>query len=165
MSTVREKSSFVFTGWHMAAIMVAFFGTVVSVNLLMAYYATTTWSGLVVPNTYVASQEFNGKTQAIRDMLANGITGRVTVEGDEIRYALEIPGEGPVFADSVTAYFKRPVGEHQDFVTELASIGNGEYVASHPVLPGHWIVEIKAEKDGRMIMHEASRIVVSGDKK
>jgi 1,2-dihydroxy-3-keto-5-methylthiopentene dioxygenase len=32
----------------------------------MAYLATSTWSGLVVKNTYVASQQFNGKTAAIR---------------------------------------------------------------------------------------------------
>lgn len=162
MSVTKDKSSFVFTGWHMVGVMAAFFGTVISVNLLMAYYATTTWSGLVVENTYVASQEFNGKTAAIRDMLASGIKGRLAVEDGEIRYGLEIPGEGPVVADSVTAHFKRPVGEHQDFVAALASVGNGEYVARRDILPGDWIVEIRAEKDGRMIMHEASRISVAG---
>ena len=52
-----------FTGYHMVAVMTLFFGTIISVNLLMAWYANTSWSGLVVKNSYVASQEFNGKLE------------------------------------------------------------------------------------------------------
>ena len=48
-----------FTGWHMTAIMFAFFGVVVSVNMLMATLATRTFGGTVVENSYVASQSFN----------------------------------------------------------------------------------------------------------
>ncbi|MBO3760520.1 FixH family protein [Ciceribacter sp. L1K22] len=165
MRLQQSKTGFVFTGWHMATIMVAFFGVIISVNMLMAYFATSTWSGLVVPNTYVASQQFNGKAAAIRDMLATGIKGKLTVTGGDIRYSLSIADEGPVVADTVTAHFKRPVGEHQDFVVALQPAGNGDYVASHPVLPGHWIVEMIAMRDGEIIMHEANRIAVIEAKK
>ncbi|MCL6707808.1 FixH family protein [Pseudomonas sp. R2.Fl] len=160
MNVRQDKAGFVFTGWHMAGVMVLFFGTIISVNFLMAYYATSTWSGLVVKNTYIASQEFNGKAAAIREMLATGIKGKLTVTGEEIRYNLSIPDQGPVAADRVTAHFKRPVGEHQDFVAELTPAGEGDYVANHKVLPGHWIVEVIAERDGKAIMHEANRIAV-----
>ena len=64
--TTDAKKPFTFTGWHMLAIMLAFFGTIITVNFTMAYLATSSWSGLVVKNTYVASQQFNGKTEAIR---------------------------------------------------------------------------------------------------
>src|SRR3546814_8186701 len=60
MSTTPRKE-FVFTGWHMLGAMLLFFGIVISVNLYMAWQATRSWSGLVVENTYIASQEFNGK--------------------------------------------------------------------------------------------------------
>ncbi|MGV8936896.1 MAG: FixH family protein [Allorhizobium sp.] len=159
MNTIARKS-FIFTGWHMAAILLAFFGTVISVNLLMAYYATSSWSGLVVENTYVASQQFNGKAASIRAMLATGIIGKLSVGDGEIRYNLAIPGKGPVDADSVIAHFKRPVGEHQDFIATLSPTGNGDHVAAHAVLPGHWIVEVISTKDGKVIMHEANRISV-----
>jgi Predicted integral membrane protein linked to a cation pump len=165
MSVGHHKAGFLFTGWHMAGVMVLFFGTIISVNVLMAYYASTSWSGLVAKNTYIASQEFNGKAAAIREMLATGIKGKLTVNGDEIRYNLSIPEQGPVAADRITAHFRRPVGEHQDFVVELASAGQGDYVASHPVLAGQWIVEIVAERDGKTIMHEANRITVTGASK
>lgn len=160
MSSVAKKE-FVFTGRHMLAVMLAFFGTIITVNFVMAYYATSTWSGLVVENTYVASQEFNGKSAAIRALLATGIKGQVSVEGDKIRYRLTLPGDKPVLADQVTATFKRPVGDHQDFRVDLVPAGDGLFVAEHRVLPGHWIVETMAFKDGKIIMHEANRIAVT----
>lgn len=160
-----EKPSFVFTGWHMLGAMLLFFGTIITVNFTMAYLATSTWSGLVVKNTYIASQEFNGKAAGIRAMLSTGIKGTLEVRQDNIRYGLAMPGDEPVLADKVTAHFKRPVGEHQDFVTELKPAGAGVYEASHPVLPGHWIVEIIAVRDGETIMHEANRIAVTGEAK
>ena len=49
-----------FTGWHMATILVGFFGIVIAVNVYMARAAIKTFGGTVVDNSYVASQEFNG---------------------------------------------------------------------------------------------------------
>ena len=45
-----------FTGYHMLGVLVLYFGTIITVNLVMARFAITTWTGLVVENTYVASQ-------------------------------------------------------------------------------------------------------------
>lgn len=161
--TAETRKAFTFTGWHMLAIMLAFFGTIITVNFTMAYFATSTWSGLVVKNTYVASQEFNGKTAAIKEMLATGIAGDLSVDTKGMRYRLTLPSNVPVVADSVLAHFKRPVGEHQDFELVLTPAGDGLYLAETAVLPGSWIVEIKATKGGKMIMHEAKRVTVSGE--
>lgn len=161
--TTDTRKSFTFTGWHMLAIMLAFFGTIITVNVTMAYLATSSWSGLVVKNTYVASQEFNGRTAAIRQMLATGITGDLSVDATGMRYRLTLPGDKPVIADSVLAHFKRPVGDHQDFEQVLTPAGDGLYIADRSILTGSWIVEIQAMKDGELIMHEAKRISVSGE--
>ena len=155
--------SFTFTGWHMLAIMVAFFGVIITVNFTMAYLASSSWSGLVVKNTYVASQQFNGKTAAIREMLATGIEGDLSVSSTSIRYRLTLPGDQPVVADSVLAHFKRPVGTAQDFEQQLTPAGDGLYVAERDIDGGSWIVEIQAVKDGKLVMHEAERITVSGE--
>ncbi len=161
--TTDAKKPFTFTGWHMLAIMLAFFGTIITVNFTMAYLATSSWSGLVVKNTYVASQQFNGKTAAIREMLATGIVGDLSVDAKGMRYRLTLPGDTPVVADAVTAHFKRPVGTAQDFELQLTPAGDGLYLAEATVLPGSWIVEMQAIKGGKMIMHEAKRITVSGE--
>ncbi|MEO1102369.1 MAG: FixH family protein, partial [Pseudomonadota bacterium] len=44
-----------FTGWHMLAILVTFFGVVVTVNITMAVLAHTSWTGLLAKNGYRAS--------------------------------------------------------------------------------------------------------------
>ncbi len=50
-----------FTGRHMWLLAVSFFGVIISVNIVMAVSAARTWTGLVVENSYVASQEFQGR--------------------------------------------------------------------------------------------------------
>lgn len=164
MSTASQKG-FVFTGWHMAGIMVLFFGTIISVNVFMAYNAVTTWSGLVVPNTYVASQQFNGKVAQARALAASGVNGRLAVTADGASYeVLDADGQ-PVEADSLVLNFKRPVGEHQDFSIEMVAEGPGVFHVSREVLPGHWIVEAIAERGGERILHHAERVSVHGARK
>ncbi|MBX4975304.1 cation transporter, partial [Rhizobium lentis] len=62
-----------FTGLHMLLATSAFFAVVIAVNVTMAFYASSSWSGLVVENTYVASQEFNRKAAAMKAMATSGI--------------------------------------------------------------------------------------------
>ena len=62
------------TGWHAAAGLVAFFGLVIAVTLTMAVYATTTFGGVVVDNSYVASQKYNGWLKAAERQRALGWT-------------------------------------------------------------------------------------------
>ena len=52
------------TGWHVVAVFVASFGLIISVNILMAYKAISTFPGLAVKNSYVASQQFDKKRAA-----------------------------------------------------------------------------------------------------
>ncbi|MBP6380449.1 MAG: FixH family protein, partial [Sphingorhabdus sp.] len=56
MSEARTKP---FTGYHMAAILIGFFGIVIAVNIYMAKVAVGTFGGTVVDNSYVASQNYN----------------------------------------------------------------------------------------------------------
>jgi len=164
MSTASQKG-FVFTGWHMAGVMVLFFGTIISVNVFMAYNAITSWSGLVVPNTYVASQQFNGKVAQARALAATGVNGRLAVSAEGARYEILGPDGQPVEADRLVLNFKRPVGEHQDFSVEMTKEGRGVFSISREVLPGHWIVEAIAERGGERILHHAERVSVHGAKK
>ncbi|WP_117194439.1 FixH family protein [Rhizobium terrae] len=161
MNTTSAKS-FVFTGWHMAAVMVLFFGTIISVNIYMAYNAVTSWSGLVADNTYIASQQFNSKAAEARALTATGVTGKLTAIGSTVRYEISHPKDGPVTADSLVLTFKRPVGEHQDFELDLKPAGKGVFSATHELLPGHWIVDASAMRDGHRVLHQVERIAIIG---
>jgi len=158
----QEKPGFVFTGWHMLTIMVLFFGTVIAVNITMAWNAVSSWSGLVVQNTYVASQQFNGKAEAAKARAASGIVGKLRLEGNIISYAVTHPQKGAVDTDTVTLSFRRPVGEKQDFSLVMDKQSPNTFTASHALAPGDWIVEAVAVKGGQIIVHEGTRIDIAG---
>ncbi len=163
MST-RQAKQFVFTGWHMLGVICLFFGTIISVNFFMAYQAIHSWSGIVVENTYVASQQFNTKVAEAKKLDASGISGILTVKDGVVRYAITDAAGQPVVAEQVVASFRRPVGDHQDFELQLADLGHGIFEAGHTVMPGHWIVEVSALHDNQRILHHTQRIAIIGEK-
>ncbi|TIY08576.1 MAG: cytochrome oxidase, partial [Mesorhizobium sp.] len=95
-----------FTGRHMLTTILAFFGVVIAVNLTMATFASTSWTGLVVENTYVASQQFNQKAEEGRAQAALGWTGKLTISWGEVRYSLSDAAGKPVPLRSVKVLFR-----------------------------------------------------------
>ena len=158
MNAIRERG---FTGWHMLGIMVAFFGTIISVNVLMAYHAGASWSGMLSKNTYVASQDFNRNAARAREWAREGLKGAFAIEEDMLRYRLEGPAEILSRVDVVEATFHRPVGDKQDSSITLTRRGQG-FAAPHALPAGPWIVGLAAMGDGELIFHQAERIVVEG---
>ncbi|GLS32282.1 Nitrogen fixation protein FixH [Mesorhizobium albiziae] len=134
-----------FTGTHMLGIMLAFFGVIVAVNLTMAMLASTSWTGFVVRNSYVASQEFNRKSDEARAQAALGWTSRLSISGGEIRYKLIDAGGKAVALRGVTAHFRHPAYEAQDQTVDLSPATNGEFAAALTLREGAWIMEIEAD--------------------
>lgn len=159
MSAIRERG---FTGWHMLTIMVAFFGTIVTVNVLMAYLASSSWSGMLSKNTYVASQDFNKNTARAREWVKEGFKGDLAVEGGMVRYRLDGPADVLAGIDHVVAIFHRPVGDKQDFSIKLMR-EHDQFSAAAPLAAGPWIVDLAAMRQGELVFHQAQRIVSEGN--
>ncbi len=151
-----------FTGRHMLLTTCGFFAVIISVNVTMAWFASSSWSGLVVENTYVASQQFNQKASAIKAMVATGVTGAIALHGDKFTYKLHNRDGSPAQADEVEAHFRRPVGDHEDFVESLKLVVAGQFEADRHVPKGDWIVEIITKHNGVVVMHEAQRFDTAG---
>lgn len=149
-----------FTGWHMLAIMVAFFGTIISVNVTMAWYANSSWSGMLSNNTYVASQDFNIKAAEAREWAREGLGGKLAVDRSTVAYLLQGPRSLLNDVTSVTAIFRRPVGDGQDFKLPLEVSADGAYSAKHGLAPGPWIVDVETKSGERTVFHQAQRVVV-----
>ena len=158
--TNDETKPSVFTGWHMLAILVAFFGVVISVNVLMAYLASSSWSGIVAKNTYVASQEFNIKAEQARAWAAAGFKGEFNVKGERLEYRLQGPAADLAELGQITAIFHRPVGDKQDFSMILPKAGEGLFAANHTLKSGQWIVDLAAIENGKTVFHQATRIYI-----
>ncbi|NIR44609.1 MAG: cytochrome oxidase, partial [Gemmatimonadetes bacterium] len=98
-----------FTGWHMVGVLGLFFGTIIAVNAVLAILASGSWSGLVVKNTYVASQEYNEKLAAADRQAARGWSGSFEYgEAGRIVFTLVDRDGEPVLADTVRVALRRP---------------------------------------------------------
>ncbi|APO70218.1 nitrogen fixation protein FixH (plasmid) [Rhizobium gallicum] len=150
-----------FTGRHMLIAMASFFAVVIGVNAVMATFASRRWSGLVVENTYVASQEFNSKAAAMRAMATSGISGNLSFSHDVIHYDIHNRDGSPATVQDVTLTFRRPVGDREDFQLVLTKKSEGSFEMEHHVRSGDWIVEIISRKKDVTVMHEAVRIDVA----
>lgn len=160
IDTNGNDKGFRFTGWHMLGVMFLFFGTIITVNMIMAWNAVSSWSGLVVQNTYVASQQFNGKAEAAKRRAATGIKGSLSVNGENVMYQVYHPSDAAYRPDSVVLNFKRPVGETQNFELTLSPTADGKYMAVHSVPAGQWIVESIVTHSGEVVIHEGERVTV-----
>ncbi|MFK4824242.1 FixH family protein [Paenochrobactrum sp. BZR 588] len=143
--TDKSMTSRGFTGWHMLGIMCLFFGVIISVNLTMAYFAIGSWSGLVVKNSYVASQEFNEKAITGKEQAALQWEVILDYKNGEFSYQLTNNEGLAVEATHATAHFKRPVGDANDTTVELEKIADGHFKSKVELGEGAWIVEINAE--------------------
>ncbi|WEX91720.1 FixH family protein (plasmid) [Sinorhizobium garamanticum] len=151
-----------FTGWHMVAVMALFFGTIMSVNFVMAWNASRSWSGLVVENAYVANQQFNGKVAETRAFAARGIKGELTAENG-LRYVLTRRGEPERAVDQVVAVLKRPVEAHEDVRVELVADGEGVFISTQALKPGQWIADVTAMAGGALVYRQAVRFIAPGE--
>ncbi|MER9191064.1 FixH family protein [Mesorhizobium australicum] len=158
-ATTRKSREF--TGRHMLAIILAFFGVVIAVNLTMATLANTSWTGLVVENTYVASQQFNRKAEEGRAQAALGWTGKLTIAGGEVRYSLTDAAGKPVSLRGVKVLFRHPAYEKEDESIKLALASGQEFAAQHMPRDGVWIVEIDADAGLARSYRDVRRIMIS----
>lgn len=127
-----------FTGRAMLAAMLAFFGVIIGVNALMLVLAVNSFGGLVVDNSYVASQNFDRDIAAARAQPIHGWTlgiaaGRGMVAVD-MRGAEGAPlrGLSPVFAAT------RPTHGRGAVEAALTESAPGLYTAVLPLAPGRW---------------------------
>lgn len=138
-----------FTGWHMAAIVVAFFGVVVAVNLTMAYFAISTFGGTVVDNSYVASQKYNRWLADARAQQALGWSVGIGID-EQRRVRIEARARGgPLLGATVSAVAAHPLGRTPEQRLRFADTGNGRFLASVPLPAGRYLLRIMVRRDGR----------------
>ncbi|ESX64780.1 cytochrome oxidase [Mesorhizobium sp. LSHC420B00] len=160
MSAHSQKSR-EFTGRHMLFTILGFFGAVIGVNVTMATLANTSWTGLVVENTYVASQQFNEKAEEGRAQAALGWTGKLTIAGGEVRYSLANAGGKSVPLHGVNVLFRHPAYEKEDEAVTLALASGQEFAVQHMPRDGVWIVEIDADAGLARPYRDVRRIMIS----
>ena len=134
-----------FTGRKMAAILVAGFGVVVAVNFTMAAIASGSFSGVVVENSYVASQNYNGWLDRARAQEALGWSATMARAPDG---RLTIATGGVPASATVDAMLRRPMGDSTVTHLALRPRGDGAYASADPLPAGRWIVRLTVSAHG-----------------
>ncbi|MHA6719858.1 FixH family protein [Sphingomonas sp. RS6] len=138
-----------FTGWHMAAILIGFFGVVIAVNLVMATNAVRTFGGVVVDNSYVASQYFNRWLAEGREQAAQGWRAEAHGTPDGALVVALRDARGPIRQAIVTVEAEHPLGRVPGRSIALTTLGDGRYAAPHALSAGRWRVRIHARAGQR----------------
>jgi len=140
-----------FTGRHMMLLMVAFFGVVVLVNLLMAHLALGTFGGTVVDNSYVASQRYNTWLAAGREQAKLGWTTKLDRDADGHVVLKATTGSDPLTGASISGVAHPPLGRKADISLVFEETGAGTYRVRQPLPEGRWQVHILFARDGRQM--------------
>jgi nitrogen fixation protein FixH len=124
----------------MTGIFLAFFGVVVAVNMLMATIATRTFGGVVVENSYVASQKYNDWLAQSRrqDQLGWKVVPGVSTDR---RVTVQVSVAGA----KVRGVAKHPLGRLPDVPLRFHRSGGG-FVSDATLPAGRWHVQLTVER-------------------
>lgn len=141
-----------FTGRHMAIIMVAGFAVVMAVNFTMASFAIGGFHGVVVENSYVASQKFNGWLEEADKARALGweVSPARAADGHVVLTAAGVPA-GTAF----TATLRRPLGKEEHAALTFHRTSEGAWRSDQPIAPGRWLIRLAAEAEGSFWAEES----------
>ncbi|WP_424926833.1 FixH family protein [Amaricoccus tamworthensis] len=128
------------TGRDVALIFALFFGVILAANLTLLFNAVSTFSGLVVPNSYVASQSFDRNREAQE---ALGWSLNLDYADGSVALAMRDSEGRLVRPASLDLTIGRPTTERDDIQPQLIAGPDG-YTATATLAPGIWRAEIEA---------------------
>jgi nitrogen fixation protein FixH len=152
------------TGRHVALALVLFFTVIIAVNFTLAWFSARSWTGLVVPNSYVASQNYNARLEKARKQKARGWHQKVDYADGWLNLELLDREGNPVLLDDVRAQIGRPAADVEDREIPLDYLGAAHYGAAVPLDGGIWQMVILGESgedgyrlEGRMFISRDGR--------
>ncbi len=150
-----------FTGWHMLMIMVGFFAVVFFVNAVLVFSALHSWTGLVVENSYVASQTFDADTERLA-AARKDLRHQLHYQDGQLKLDLKTVDGVPANATDIKIEIGRPADNSQDQLLALIGDGPGSYFATTKLASGVWTGNIKGRLNGNSDIVLPFRLIVDG---
>lgn len=145
----------VFTGKTMMFIMVAFFGVIITVNFTMARFAVSGFSGTVVDNSYIASQNFNEWLRAAE--VQDNLNWQTQITRDNEDYLIVKIGadNSPLIGAIINAELVRPLGMKEEKILRMQAQSDGTYRSVEPLSSGRWLVQLDVRHDNSQAYFKA----------
>jgi nitrogen fixation protein FixH len=146
------------TGKHVLAITVSAFAVIIAVNLTLAYQAVSTFPGLEVQNSYVASQGFNDRKAAQE---ALGWVVAPSYAAGRVDLAFTDRDGQPVVVHELEVLIGRTTSTVDDARPEFLQAGD-VYTAALPLARGKWMVKVTATTADGTLFEQRSELFVKG---
>jgi nitrogen fixation protein FixH len=137
-------------GWHVLAVILAFFATIIAVNVTFAIYAVRSFPGEDVRRSYLQGLRYNDALAERRAQAAQGWRAGVVLRGDAADALLEVrltSRDASAIDDAaLTGALEWPTSSQFDRALTFESLGDGRYVARLGELtPGRWRLRARAQ--------------------
>ena len=163
----RARASRPLTGRKVFVMLVAFFGVVVGVNLLMMRLAIKTLPGVEVDSAYSASLGYEkeiatAREQTVRNWKVDAHVERSGQGGATLQVEARDKAGRPMTGLKFEGRFERPTDRRADLPVALAEVGIGIYRGSAPdIAPGQWDLVLEGASSGQRIFMSKNRVVLN----
>jgi nitrogen fixation protein FixH len=157
------------TGRKVLFMMVAFFGVVIGVNLIMMRLAIQTLPGTEVDSAYSASLAYEkeiatARAQSARNWKVDAHVERRADGAATVRLDARDASGTPLSGLKFSGRLERPTDKRVDRAVELAESGIGIYRGGAiDVLPGQWdlVIEGEARGGGARLFLSRNRVILN----
>jgi nitrogen fixation protein FixH len=148
------------TGPHVLAITVSAFAVIIGVNFTLAYKAVSTFPGLEVANSYVASQDFD-RDRAAQVALGWSLAQDYDPARQELTLRFTDAAGKPVSLGQLHVLLGRTT-EARDDQQPTFALRDGAYLAKVDLQRGKWMMQIEAHAQDGTLFRQRRDLVVKG---
>jgi nitrogen fixation protein FixH len=155
------------TGAKVLFMLLAFFGVVIGVNMIMMRLAIQTLPGTDVDSAYSASLAYEKEIAAAHDQDARNWKVDADIRrsadgGATLEVAARDNSGRPVSGLKFHGRFERPTDRRADLPVALAETGIGIYRGSAPMIaPGQWDLVLEGDAAGRRMFLSKNRVLLN----
>lgn len=155
------------TGRKVLFMLVAFFGMVIAVNMIMMKLAIQTLPGTEVDSAYSASLAYEGEIAAAHDQNArnwkvDAHIGRSPGGGATVQIEAHDKNGAPMSGLKFQGRFERPTDRRADKSVALAEVGIGIYRGNTTeIASGQWDLVLEGAASGRRMFLSRNRVLLN----
>jgi nitrogen fixation protein FixH len=155
------------TGGKVLSMLVAFFGVVIGVNMVLMKLAIQTLPGTEVDSAYSASLAYEKEIAAAHDQSARNWKVDAQVQrgpggGATLRVEARDDSGKPMADLKFQGRFERPTDRRADQPVTLAEVASGVYRGSAPLIaPGQWDLVLEGDAAGQRMFLSKNRVILN----
>mgnify|MGYP001773260422 CR=1 FL=1 len=159
----------VLTGRKFLLYLGAFFFVVIGANIIMSYYALSTFDGVETENAYKRGRAYNdvlaaAKAQEERGWsldISHSVAGALDTT---FLLTMQDRNGAPVSGLDLSLALRRPVAEGKDQALSAVETRPGTYEAVLTLpAPGNWLLDISARRQGELLYAEEKRVFLTAE--